>query len=133
MGSEGEFPQLAMATVSTLTALGGMVLGWSFFGDGRDMEAARARYSRVYQLISNKYFLDAFVDRTAHDYTRLSEGVNWFDRVVINGVVNGTAVFSRWLGSLFRKVQNGRLQTYQRLAIAGVILFVLVTVYLKGA
>jgi NADH-quinone oxidoreductase subunit L len=133
VGSEAAFPQLAMGAVSTLTALGGIGLGWLFFGDGRDMEAARSRYSRVYQLISNKYFLDVFVDRTAHDYTRLSEGVNWFDRVVINGVVNGTAVFSRWLGTLMRKVQNGRLQTYQRLAIAGVILFVLVTVYLKGA
>jgi len=132
LGSEGEFPNLLAASASTLTALAGIGLGWLLFGGGRDMEALRSRHSLVYQMVSNKYYLDHVVDTTAADYLTLSKGVNWFDKVVINGVVNGTAVTSRWLGNKLKLMQTGKLQTYQRLAVAAAVLIVVIAMLMKG-
>jgi NADH-quinone oxidoreductase subunit L len=133
LGSEAEFPQVVMAAFSTATALAGIGIGWMLFGGGRDLERLRSRHSLIYQIVSNKYYLDHVVDRTAADYTRFSEGVNWFDKVVINGVVNGVAVLCRWSGKQFKAMQTGKLQTYQRLAVAGALLIVIVAMLMKGA
>jgi NADH-quinone oxidoreductase subunit L len=132
MGSEAEFPQVAMASVSTLAALIGIGIGWAMFGEGRDHEALRGRHSLVYQAVSNKYYLDVLVDGIAYGYLRMSEGVNWFDRVVINGVVNGVGVFCRWSGRQMRLIETGKLQTYQRLAIAGALLLAIFALLMKG-
>jgi NADH-quinone oxidoreductase subunit L len=133
IGAEAEFPQVVMGSISTVVALLGIGVGWLLFAGGRDQEALRSRGSLLYQLISNKYFLDVIVDRTAQGYTRLSEGVNWFDREIINGVVNGVGVFCRWSGRQMRLIETGRVQTYQRLLVAGAIALLIVAMLLKGA
>ncbi len=133
LGSETEWPQLAMASVSTLTALGGIGLGWVLFGNGRDPEAARARASKTYMIVTNKFFLDLIAEHyIAGGYNRLSEKVNWFDKYIINGVVNGVGVACRNAGGTLRRIQTGQVQTYQRLAIAAFLVLVLVVVLATG-
>jgi NADH-quinone oxidoreductase subunit L len=132
VGSETEWPQLAMALTSSVVALGGIGLGWVLFGNGRDPEAKKARESRIYMIITNKYFLDVIADNIAAGYNLLSKQVNWFDKKVINGVVNGVGVACRWSGSKLRLLQAGRVQVYQRMVIAAVIVLVVVAVYVGG-
>ncbi|MFA4836754.1 MAG: hypothetical protein WC749_11880, partial [Dehalococcoidia bacterium] len=36
----------------------------------------------------------------------------WFDSVVVDGIVNGSAAFGRGIGGLLRKLQTGQLQEY---------------------
>ncbi len=132
IAGEAAWPQLVMGSTSTLVALVGIVIAWVLFGGGRDTEERTARSSFVYLLVSNKYFLDYPYEHIALGYTRFSEGVNWFDRVVINGVVNGVGVACRQGGGLLKRMQTGRVQTYQRLVLAGVIAFIVIAVYLRG-
>jgi NADH-quinone oxidoreductase subunit L len=61
-----------------------------------------------------------------------SSGSQFFDKVVIDGAVNGIATLSRRAGTGLRSLQTGRLQTYQRLILAAVVLLMLYLV-VKGA
>jgi NADH-quinone oxidoreductase subunit L len=128
VGGEAAWPQLVMGSASVLVALLGIGLAWLLFGGGRDAEAWKARSSLTYLLLSNKYFMDRPYEWVAESYTKLSENTNWFDRVVINGVVNGVGVACKQSGSILKKLQNGQVQTYQRLVLAGVLVFILLAV-----
>jgi NADH-quinone oxidoreductase subunit L len=132
VGGEAAWPQLVMGSGSVFVALLGIGLAWLLFGGGRDAEAWKARSSLTYLLLSNKYFMDRPYEWIAGSYTKLSENTNWFDRVVINGVVNGVGVACKQSGALLKKVQNGQVQTYQRLVLAGVLVFILLAVVLRG-
>jgi NADH-quinone oxidoreductase subunit L len=133
LGSELELPTLGFGALSTTTAVVGVVAAWTLFGRGRNPEQHEAKASRFYTLVSNKYYFDVVSDKwIAVGYLRLSEGVNWFDRVVINGIVNFMAVASRAGGSWLRELQNGRVLTYQRLIVGTALGIVLILVVAKG-
>jgi NADH-quinone oxidoreductase subunit L len=133
LGSETEWPSLVMGGASTIVALSGIGLGWALFGNGRDPEAVRARASKVYMIVTNRFFLDLVAEQyIAGGYNRLSEKVNWFDKKVINGIVNGVGVACRQAGTQLRRLQAGRVQVYQRLVVAAVLVLVLVAVLATG-
>ncbi len=53
-------------------------------------------------------------------------GAGGFDRVVVDGLVNGVAYLSGFFGILFRKLQTGRVQTYIAFVVLGVmVIFIL--------
>ncbi len=52
---------------------------------------------------------------------------------VIDGAVNGLAGLSRSAGRAFRRLQTGRLQSYQRLVIGAVVVLMLILVVTRGA
>jgi NADH-quinone oxidoreductase subunit L len=132
VGSELEWPKLWMGALSTAFALGGIALGWSIFGTGRDTEVIKQAFPRTYAIVENKYFFDVvYEDWIGHGYDRMSEWVNWFDKTIINGVVNGVGVFCRWSGGWLRQIEIGRVQVYQRLMVGGVIVLMVIIV-LRG-
>ncbi|MBI5214561.1 MAG: NADH-quinone oxidoreductase subunit L [Ignavibacteriae bacterium] len=49
-------------------------------------------------------------------------GAGGFDKFVVDGMVNGVAYLSGFLGILLRKTQTGKVQTYIMLALLGVII-----------
>ncbi len=52
----------------------------------------------------------------------LAHMVSWFDRAIVDGVVNGASWLAHRLGSLTRSVQNGRVQSYIASAVVGLLL-----------
>ncbi|MCP5061028.1 MAG: hypothetical protein GY936_01000, partial [Ignavibacteriae bacterium] len=46
----------------------------------------------------------------------------YFDQYVVDGVVNGTALVSGFIGFSFRKLQTGKVQTYIVLVIFSALL-----------
>ncbi len=67
----------------------------------------------------------------------LASSASWtFDGRVIDGAVNGIASLSRSAGTNLRKLQSGRLQSYQRLvlsALVALMLCLVIYVVVKGA
>ena len=62
------------------------------------------------------------VNGAAHaDATRLSRSVSWFDRNVIDGVVNGAGIAMELFGRGLRTIQTGKVQWYAVGLFAGVI------------
>ena len=67
----------------------------------------------------------------------VASSLSWvFDGRVIDGAVNGVATLSRSAGTSLRKLQSGRLQSYQRLvlsALVALMLCLVIYVVVKGA
>lgn len=82
-----------------------------------------------YQLIDQ-----TLIDGALHGIGRLGNGLGrlfrfGFDLPVVNGAGDGVAGGTRGLGSLLRRMQNGKIQHYMGLAILFIVLITIVVVY----
>ena len=162
LGHEGAWPALSIAALSTAVAVLGIAAGWWVYGRRSvviNTRALKQRMGIAYGALVQKLYFDTVYDAVfVKPYLFLAEGLTWFDRHGIDGAVNGVArgfvllASASWkfdgsvidgavdgLGSLarttgrrLRGLQTGRLQSYQRLIAAAVVVFMLYLV-LKGA
>ena len=140
---------------SVLVAFGGIFLAWLMY---RKESLAPERFSEIlagvpYKLIYNKYYVDELYDATivrgslalsgllsAFDRIIIDGFVNGvafvtrvvaniegaFDRYVVDGAVNGVGAVSLWVGNGLRRVQTGHIYSYLYAIVIGVaiVLFV---------
>ncbi len=129
MGQHG-----GLIIASTAIAALGLGLGMWLFGyfrrDGKPERVAAwtARVPSLYRGSFNKWYFDdlnhlLFVVIGG----RVADTVAWFDREVVDGVVNGTARVAQDAGDHLRHIQTGRVQNYA-LGIAGGLVVVAVAV-----
>jgi NADH-quinone oxidoreductase subunit L len=162
LGEAGDWPSLPLIAMSTTVAAIGIATAWWFFGRPTcviNTRVYKERFPLIYSALNHKFYFDivydavfirpffaltemlANFDRTVIDgvvngagngWVLFSSGSQFFDKVVIDGAVNGIATLSRRAGTGLRSLQTGRLQTYQRLILAAVVLLMLYLV-VKGA
>ncbi len=90
-------------------------------------EAIRNRFSAVYRLLDNKYYLDRFNEVVFADGARALGGGLWKagDQAVIDGLaVNGSARLVGWFAGLLRGIQSGLIYHYAIAMIVGVALLI---------
>lgn len=112
-----------------------------------------ARFSRMYRLLLNKYYIDELYDLIfVEPLKRLGAMLDWFDRTIIDGIVRGVGWLADWgsMGSTWvekyiiygglnvigysnhlaaregRKMQSGMVHHYAAIIVAGIFLLVLV-------
>jgi NADH-quinone oxidoreductase subunit L len=167
LGEQKGWPDIAMAVTSSAVALSGIGAGWFVYGRGAvDTDAVKRRLGWAYQVLANNLYFDltyshwlvrpyvAATELLARFDTRVIDGAvngvatgwrsaseaGWtFDARVIDGAVNG-ATLVRAAGARLRTLQGGRVQSYQRLAFAALLVLLalpllwnLVVILLKGA
>ena len=144
---------LAMTMSIAIAALG-IFLSWLTYIRG-SISAPRvlARLPRVHHVLQNMYFFDQFYAATVYRFVLWFSWLNGaFDRIVIDGIVNGFGYLTRLLswfsgladkyivdglvngvgaviqgaGESVRRVQTGRIQTYLVYVCFSVLLLVLV-------
>ena len=118
-------------------------------------EAMAGRFSGIYRVLSNKYFVDEFYQSTFIGTTLLiSRIAGWFDLYIIDGIVNGVSrmttrfssaegrfdlkvvdgvvngVANSFIssGSNLRRIQTGRIQNYLVGLLVGVLIIFLIRV-----
>jgi NADH-quinone oxidoreductase subunit L len=69
----------------------------------------------------NQNVLDGVVNGAAVFTRGLSRGVAWIDRTIVDGAVNGLGSLAGATGGLLRYLQNGNVQWYAVGLFAGVI------------
>ncbi len=74
----------------------------------------------------DRIVVDGIVNGTGHLTRMLSSVTGSVDKYVVDGAVNGVAAVLQGFGEGFRRVQTGRLQTYLMYACAAVLVLVLV-------
>lgn len=74
----------------------------------------------------DKKIIDGIVDGFATVTKMSSSFIGGFDRVVIDGLVNLTAYLSGFIGILFRKFQTGKVQTYIIFVIFSIVILLFV-------
>ncbi len=148
--------ELGLMLVSVLVAAAGILAARHVYVTRPAIPARVAeRWPGVHALLFNKYYVDELYDATViRGTTSSARGLWGFDRVVVDGGVNGSGALTRltsWVshmadkylvdgavnavgwsageGSLFlRRLQTGLIQNYALLMVLGVFLFL--TVYL---
>ena len=100
----------------------GVAAAWYFYLVNPAIPAAlRSRFSGLYTLLDNKYYLDAFNEKFFAGGARLIGSSLWKrgDQSVIDGLINGSARFIGWLARVFRTLQTGFLNHYAIAMIVG--------------
>jgi NADH-quinone oxidoreductase subunit L len=114
-----------------------------------DVEKLTEKIKPLYNFSLNKWYFDELYDVTAIAFTMgISRLSAWIDKVIVDGVVNGSATITRWVsfgsgkfdnvivdglvnltasvvgffGLVFRKFQTGKIQTYIGFLVFGIII-----------
>jgi NADH-quinone oxidoreductase subunit L len=122
--------QYGVAAASTAVALGGIAIAWVVYGAKIIPSSLLARiFKPLHILLENKYYADVLYERVIVDllFYRLGGGVlALFDRLVIDGAVNGVGITARRSASVLRYVQTGQFQTYGAVAFSGLVFMAIV-------
>ncbi len=140
----------AMLLSLSIAGLGILIAFMAYSWKKINADAVAQKLSPVYKFLVNKWYFDELYDATAVAVTLGAAKLSaWFDSVVIDGIVDGsawltkktssgsgrfdnyvvdglvnlTAYIAGFFGLLFRKVQTGRVQTYIVFVIVGVMVF----------
>ncbi|MEO7992221.1 MAG: NADH-quinone oxidoreductase subunit L [Chryseolinea sp.] len=73
----------------------------------------------------DRKWIDGFIHTTAYSQVILAHFTNWFDRIIIDGSVDGVAGVAKGIGSFTRSFQSGKIQLYIFWAIFAIIIFLI--------
>jgi NADH-quinone oxidoreductase subunit L len=73
----------------------------------------------------DKKWIDGAIHGSAYAHVTLSHVTGWLDKAVLDGIVNGIATLSRWLGSMTRSFQGGKIQLYIFWSVLAIIIFLI--------
>lgn len=103
--------ELRVMAISTVLALLGIALAWAAYSVPREVDVLESALGPVWDLLSRKWLVDdlygGLVDRVSMPLARLCA---FFDRYVINGVVNLVGLANVAGAEGFRLFQTGRAQ-----------------------
>jgi NADH-quinone oxidoreductase subunit L len=74
---------------------------------------------------TDRKWIDGAIHATAFTNVAFAHFIAWFDKVFIDGFVNGMATFVSGIGSFTRSFQGGKIQRYIFWALVGLIIFII--------
>ncbi len=118
---------------------GGMIAMLAVTGDKRAVELAKVptfgeagvkglgTESAVWWAIvaetTDKKWIDGFIHVAALAHVAIAHVIMWFDKFIVDGLVNAVAWLASAVGSFTRSFQAGKIQLYVFWAMAGLIIF----------
>ncbi|HXZ18954.1 MAG TPA: NADH-quinone oxidoreductase subunit L [Candidatus Acidoferrales bacterium] len=147
--------EVGMMLISVLVAVGGIWLAYYIYMEREGLaDQLAARWKGLYELVYHKYYMDEvydslFVNRTEDLATALGDfdrgivdglGVDgsaaatrfssrlsmWWDRWIVDGLVNLSGAIVRFAGYPVRMLQTGLVQSYALVILFGVLLLLVV-------
>jgi len=111
---------------ATLTGLLGILLSavvYLFKWVSADSIVSFPVIKQWHWLAYNKYYVDEFYRwMMDHVYYVISGAIAWFDRHVVDGLMNGFAWLAQFGGGIVRKLQTGRAQAYAMGTVGGMLI-----------
>src|SRR5262249_37751522 len=107
---------------STAFALGGILVAWWMYVARPAVPAKMAHaMPAAYELSRNRFYLDELYDIfIVKPLSGLAQFCRVFDAYVVDGLVDLFGQVPRFVGAVFRPIQNGLVQFYALLMILGV-------------
>ncbi len=126
---------LWIAAAGMAMALGGIALAYVIYS-AKALSAARLQqaFAPVHNVLANKYYADVLYERIIVGflfYEVLGGALAWFDRVIVDGAVNGAGWVARQTAGAVRYIQDGEYQTYGAIGFAGLVFAVIVVLALN--
>jgi len=117
--------EVGLLLLGLIVALAGFGIAKFKYLPGPGDEAKPAKSGLPF-VLENKWFVDELYSIFVVGPMRaLAYLAGFFDRFVIDGLVNGLARFCDGLGGIIRSLQTGAIHTYGLLVIAGAVLIAL--------
>ncbi|MFH0944268.1 MAG: proton-conducting transporter membrane subunit, partial [Planctomycetota bacterium] len=113
--------EIVLMAISLVIVVAGAFWAWNKYatGPGKEIEVPR---EGLPFLLENKWFVDeVYAVFVVGPMRALAHLAGFFDRFVIDGLVNGLARICDYLGLIVRTIQSGAIHTYALLFIAGVV------------
>jgi NADH-quinone oxidoreductase subunit L len=123
-GGRGEEQVSHVAIVlSILAALAGIGLAWGAYRAKLVSSAAfNRRFPAVHALLKNAWYFDRGWELFATRVVIAGSAIAaWFDRHVVNGMVDGVAWLSGWASRRLRLAETGQVQFYALVFVAAVV------------
>lgn len=122
-----ETMNMNIAVTSSIVALSGIALAFVvYFFKLIKAETLKKVSGPVYTLLENKYYIDEiYMFFIKNVFFVITEAVKWFDRNVVDGLVNLTAFLTRWGGDKLRRTTTGSVQTYALVIFSGMIVVII--------
>ena len=124
-----------LMTVSALVALGGIYFAYELFVVNPDrVLRIRKALGPVDTLVQHRYYVDElYMTLVVNPLKALADWLAYvFDQRGIDGLVNGVAWVTGWIGQQVRRVQTGRVGTYAFTLFVGVVILVVYFVLVGG-
>ncbi|MCC7402890.1 MAG: NADH-quinone oxidoreductase subunit L [Bdellovibrionales bacterium] len=104
-------------------------IGWSavlYLGQKVKATAVARAAGALYRLIKRKFYVDEIYQFVTHQviFRFIASPVAWFDRQVVDGLMNLSAAATRAMGVGLRTLQTGQIQTYSLWFIMGGMLVI---------
>jgi NADH-quinone oxidoreductase subunit L len=117
--------KLWIALASTGAGVAGLATAWLVYG-AKVVDSGRVRRALepLPEILENKYYLDFLYEDLVVKRGVLGGAavlLSWWDRYVIDGVVNGVATVTRWSADQVRLAQAGQAQLYATAMFVGVV------------
>lgn len=112
-------------------SLAGILVAWFTYGTRRyELERISSRsFQEVYQAFQSRLYIDDFYEVIfLGGYILLSKLAYFFDRYIVDGIVNSMAVISRAVGERFRMLESGLAQHYLAVSVLAVLLLAVLMV-----
>ena len=74
---------------------------------------------------TDRKIIDGAIHASAYGHVTLAHIVGWIDKFVVDGVVRFLSGTVRWIGSVARSYQSGKIQDYVLYAILALIIFII--------
>lgn len=158
----GSTAEWILIFLSVGVAFAGWLVARAFYKDAKSSVPAtlKVKFPRIHEVVYNKYYVDELYQATVLRGTMLlARAWSTFDRVVIDGAVDGVATVARFvcniegaidkyivdgmvnlladavlnIGRRFRRLQDGRIQHYLYAAVAGALILVGINFLIHGA
>ncbi|AMA74571.1 NADH-quinone oxidoreductase subunit L [Aneurinibacillus thermoaerophilus] len=109
--------------VAIAVSVAGIALAWMMYGRGK--MPAEGTGGVLYRVSFRKYYMDEIYDTVFVKPLRaIGKGLHIFDVWVIDGLVRLIAAFTRGIGGVGARMQNGQIQTYGAIAFIGLVLLI---------
>ena len=111
--------------ISVAVAVTGIFIAWVFYiRNPKIPHTLVARFPLLYKLLYNKYYVDEIVNTALVNSTIKGSEIVYdhFDLKVIDGIVNGSAKTTNFLGKVLSYFQTGFIKDYALIFLLGTIL-----------
>ena len=126
-----------LTVVGVAAAVLGILIAWAMYGVGVVPATALVRNpigAFVYSVLAHRYYIDElYMLIIKYIVLGLAGFCAGFDRIVIDGIVNGTASFIRGLGNVTRRSESGFLQNYGAAMFGGAMIILIAFFIAVGA
>lgn len=121
-----------VAILSVVVAVTGILIAWALYQKESPLpEKIASTLNGLYRVALKKFYIDelyVFITKKII-FNLISKPIAWFDRHVIDALMDFTATATNKVSAEIKGLQSGQLQHYAYIFLSGVVLIVLIMIF----